>query len=129
MAQVKDFTPAELDEIRTSYRQAKSPRTQVDVLADLYACTRQDIERALGLPVTPMRAQKQLPRPRLRWTPEMEARLLALYAETHETAAIAGQMGLPPRNVKCKIEKLKARGVIPRKPEALSACAKGAGKG
>lgn len=33
MAQVKDFTPAELDEIRTSYRQAKSPRTQVDVLA------------------------------------------------------------------------------------------------
>ena len=50
MAQVKDFTPAELDEIRTSYRQAKSPRTQIDVLADLYACTRQDIERALGVP-------------------------------------------------------------------------------
>lgn len=47
---MKDFTPAELDEIRTSYRQAKSPRTQVDVLADLYACTRQDIERALGVP-------------------------------------------------------------------------------
>ena len=57
----------------------------------------------------------------------MEARLVALYAETHETAAIAGQMGMPPKNVKCKIEKLKVRGVIPRMPEALSACAKGGG--
>lgn len=26
-------------------------------------------------------------------------------------------------------EELKVRGMIPRKPEALSACAKGAGKG
>ena len=124
MAAVRRFAPDKLAEIRTLYRNAASPKKQIGILADLYACPRQDIERALGLPVTPMRAQKQLPRPRLRWTPEMEARLLALYAETHETAAIAGQMGLPPRNVKCKIEKLKARGVIPRKPEALSACAK-----
>ena len=122
---MRRFAPDELAEIRTLYRNAASPKKQIGILADLYACPRQDIERALGLPVTPMRAQKQLPRPRLRWTPEMEARLLALYAETHETAAIAGQMGLPPRNVKCKIEKLKARGVIPRKPEALSAGTKG----
>lgn len=121
---MRRFAPDELAEIRTLYRNAASPKKQIGILADLYACPRQDIERALGLPVTPVRAQK-----RLRWTPEMEARLLALYAETHETAAIAGQMGLPPRNIKCKIEKLKARGVIPRKPEALSACAKGAGKG
>lgn len=120
---MRDFTPAELADIRRSYANAIDPKKQIGILADLYACHWQDIEHALGLSVTPVRVQKQPPRPRLRWTPEMEVRLLALYAETHETAAIAGQMGLPPRKVKCKIEKLKARGVIPRRPEALSACA------
>lgn len=120
---MRKFSPEELGEIRILYRNAASPKKQIGILADLYACPKQDIERALGLPVTSKRVQKQPPKPRLRWTPEMEARLVALYAETHETAAIAGQMGLPPQNVKCKIAKLKARGVIPRKPEALSACA------
>ena len=122
---MRNFSPEEMGEIRTLYRNAVSPKKQIGILADLYACARQDIERALGLPVTPKSAQ--LPKPRLRWTLEMEARLVALYAETHETAAIAGQMGMPPKNVKCKIEKLKVRGVIPRMPEALSACAKGGG--
>ena len=120
---MRNFSPEELGEIRTLYRNAASRKKQIGILADLYACARQDIERALGLPVTPERAHSQPPKPRLRWTPDMEARLVALYAETHETAAIAGQMGLPPRNVKCKIEKLKIRGVIPRMSEALSACA------
>ena len=124
---MRKFSPEEMGEIRTLYRNAASPKKQIGILADLYACARQDIERALGLPVTPKRVQKPRPKPRLRWTPEIEARLVALYAETHETAAIAGQMGLPPQNVKNKIEKLKARGVIPRMPEALSACAKGGG--
>ena len=117
---MRNFSPEEMGEIRTLYRNAASRKKQIGILADLYACARQDIERALGLPVTPKSAQ--LPKPRLRWTPEMEARLVALYAETHETAAIAGQMGLPPKNVKCKIEKLKVRGVIPRMPEALAGC-------
>lgn len=124
---MRNFSPAEMGEIRTLYRNAASPKKQIGILADLYDCTRQDIECALGLPMTPKRVQKPRSKPRLRWTPEMEARLVALYAETHETAAIAGQMGLPPKNVKCKIEKLKVRGVIPRTPEALSACAKGGG--
>ncbi|HIV97259.1 MAG TPA: hypothetical protein H9745_06670 [Candidatus Agathobaculum stercoravium] len=120
---MRKFSPEELGEIRTLYRNAASPQKQIGILADLYACPKQDIERALGLPVTSKRVQKQPPKPRLRWTPEMEARLVALYAETHETAAIAGQMGLPPKNIKCKIEKLKVRGVIPRTPAALSGCA------
>lgn len=124
---MRNFSPEEMGEIRTLYRNAASRKKQIGILADLYACARQDIERALGLPVTPKRAPKKPAKPRLRWTSEMVARLVALYAETHETAAIAGQMGLPPQNVKCKIAKLKARGVIPRKPEALSGCAKGGG--
>lgn len=125
---MRRFTPEDLGEIRTLYRNAASPKKQIGILADLYACPRQDIERALGLPVTPVRAQKQLPRPRLRWTLEMEQQLLDIYRNTHDPEVIAAAMELPPLNIRKKIEKLKVRGVIPRVPEALSACAKEAGK-
>lgn len=118
---MRKFSPEEMGEIRTLYRNAASRKKQIGILADLYACARQDIERALGLPVTPKSAQ--LPKPRLRWTPEMEQQLLDIYRNTHDPEVIAAAMGLPPRNVKCKIEKLKIRGVIPRMSEALSACA------
>lgn len=119
---MRKFSPGELGEIRTLYRNAASRKKQIGILADLYACARQDIERALGLPVTPKRAHNQLPKPRLRWTPEMEQQLLDIYRNTHDPEVIAAAMELPPLNIRKKIEKLKVRGVIPRKPEALSAC-------
>ena len=122
---MRNFSPEEMGEIRTLYRNAASPKKQIGILADLYACARQDIERALGLPVTPKSAQ--LPKPRLRWTLEMEQQLLDIYRNTHDPEVIAAAMELPPLNIRKKIEKLKVRGVIPRTPEALSACAKGGG--
>ena len=124
---MRNFSPEEMGEIRTLYRNAASPKKQIGILADLYACTRQDIECALGLPVTPKRVQKPRPKPRLRWTPEMEQQLLDIYRNTHDPEVIAAAMELPPLNIRKKIEKLKVRGVIPRMPEALSACAKGGG--
>ena len=122
---MRRFSPEELADIRRSYANAASRKKQIGILADLYACPRQDIERALGLPVTPMRAAPPR-RPPLRWTPEMEARLLVLYDRTHDTAVIAADMGLHRRSVNCKIRKLTATGRI---APALSGCAKEAGKG
>lgn len=119
---MRNFSPEELGEIRTLYRNAASRKKQIGILADLYACARQDIERALGLPVTPKRAHNQPPKPRLRWTLEMEQQLLDIYRNTHDPEVIAAAMELPPLNIRKKIEKLKVRGVIPRKPEALAGC-------
>ena len=127
---MRNFSPEELGELRMLYRNAASPKKQVGILAELYVCTRQDIERALGLPVTAKRpARCGRPRKTLCWTPKMEARLLALYAETHETAVIADKMGLPPLKVKNKLVKLRAKGkIIARRTPALSGCAKGGGR-
>ena len=40
MAAVRRFAPDELGEIRTLYRNAASPKKQIGILADLYACPR-----------------------------------------------------------------------------------------
>lgn len=97
---MRRFSPDELAEIRTLYRNAASRKKQIGILADLYACPRQDIERALGLPVTPKIAQ--LPKPRLRWTLEMEQQLLDIYRNTHDPEVIAAAMELPPLNIRKK---------------------------
>ena len=123
MAQVRDFTPAELDEIRTSYRQAKSQRTQVDVLADLYACTRQDIERALGLPETPKRARPRNKGVYFKWTPELEERLIALYAQEASPSKAAALLGVPERKVRNKVLKLRQSGRLPPAERPPARCA------
>ena len=120
---MKDFTAAELDEIRTSYRQAKSPRTQVDVLADLYACTRQDIERALGLPETPKRARPRNKGIYFKWTPELEERLIALYAQEASPSKAAALLGVPEGKVKTKVQKLRQSGRLPPAEKPHARCA------
>ena len=123
MAQVKDFTPAELDEIRTSYRQAKNQRTQIDVLADLYACTRQDIERALGLPETPKRENPRNRNKYFKWTPELEERLIALYAQEASPSKAAALLGVPERKVRNKVLKLRQSGRLPPAERPPARCA------
>lgn len=49
---MRTFAPDELAEIRGSYRNAADAAKQVGILADLHACDVQDIQRALGLPVS-----------------------------------------------------------------------------
>ena len=120
---MKDFTPAELDEIRTSYRQAKNPRTQVDVLADLYACTRQDIERALGLPETPKGARPRNKDAYFKWTPELEERLIALYAQEASPSKAAALLGVPVGKVKAKVLRLRRSGRLPPAERPPARCA------
>ena len=120
---MKDFTPAELDEIRTSYRQAKIPRTQVDVLADLYACTRQDIERALGLPETPKGARPRNKGAYFKWTPELEERLIALYAQEASPPKAAALLGVPESRVKTKVLRLRQSGRLPPAERPPARCA------
>lgn len=48
---MRRFTTDELAEIRDSYRNAANAKKQIGILADLYACSTQDIQLALGLPV------------------------------------------------------------------------------
>ena len=44
-----DFTQEQKDEIRASYRDAKNPEKQISILADLYACTKNDIMQLLEI--------------------------------------------------------------------------------
>lgn len=48
---MKTFTQEELVDIRMVYRQAKSPGAAIGILADMYLCGKDDIRRALEMPV------------------------------------------------------------------------------
>ena len=125
MAQVRRFTPDELAEIRRSYRNCYDPKAQVEILADLHACSKQDIQRALGLPVTNQRrpAGKALKpqsgvvmRLRQPWTEEQDDRLLALYAQGLTNGEIGDQMGRTPKAINDRLCVLRKQGVIQARP-------------
>lgn len=110
---MKQFTPEELGEIRTMYREAANPRAQIGILADLYACDRQDIERVLGLPESPRPAVVQPDKPKReqpRWAPEDVVRLISLYGAGYTPAEIADRLGVPLSRVKTKLSNLRRRG-------------------
>lgn len=48
-----EFTLEQEADIRASYRDAKNPQKQIDILADLYACRKSDILEVLGLKPVP----------------------------------------------------------------------------
>ena len=70
---MRKFSPEELGEIRTSYRQAANPTAQIGILAQLYACTTNDIRNVLRLSPMPPKTKTLL-----QWTEEMTDRLLVL---------------------------------------------------
>lgn len=45
----RNFTTAEIGEIRTQYRQSKSPGKQIEILADMHTCEKDDIRRVLRI--------------------------------------------------------------------------------
>lgn len=119
MAQVRTFSPDELAEIRDSYRLAANPAKQVGILADLYACAPQDIQQALGLPVTShdakpaaSRRKKQTCGSRVRWQPEQVARLCELYESGYKLVDIADMLGVPLERVKKKVFNMGAAGQL-----------------
>lgn len=116
---MRTFLPDEMADIRESYRNAANPAKQVGILADLYACAPQDIQRALGFPVTPPaekptapRKKKQTRVSRVRWQPEQVARLRELYESGHKLVDIADMLGIPLERVKKKVFNMGAAGQL-----------------
>lgn len=87
--------PMTVDEIVTSYRQARNRQTQIGVLADLNVCTRKEIRELLAeagvLPPPAPAAEKKGGRP-LSFDEELARRL---WAEGMTDAEIAEKLGIP----------------------------------
>ena len=104
---MRTFAPDELTEIRYSYRNAADQKKQIGILADLHDCTVQDIQRALGLPVTstkskPSTGRKQK-RAYVKWQKDQVAQLCELYEKGYKLVDIADMLGIPLERVKKKV--------------------------
>lgn len=104
---MRRFTPEELGEIRTSYRQAANPTAQIGILAQLYACTTNVIRNVLRLaPLSPK--TKTL----LQWTEEMTDRLLVLADGRYTMGEIADDLGIARQQVASRAQRLRKQGYI-----------------
>ena len=50
------LTKEQIGEIRAAYRDAKDPKKQIDILADLYVCDKAEIRQVLGIEDAPPQA-------------------------------------------------------------------------
>lgn len=100
----KNFTDGELQEIKSSYRNAKNAAAQVGILADLYTCAPSDIRAVLGLePENPV--QKRAPRS---YDQEVKKQVVkAVLLEGRSMAAAAEAFGVPQSNVSVWVKKAK----------------------
>lgn len=124
MAQVRRFTPDEMAEIRDSYRNAANPKKQIGILSDLYDCAEQDIQQALGLPVTPANPKPNPnPKPKpskgikqkrayVQWQKDQVIRLRELYEQGYKLVDIADMLGIPLERVQKKVFNMGAAGQL-----------------
>lgn len=103
---MKTFTAQEEAEIRTLYREAKRPVTQIGICAQLYACTKTDIRRVLRLSLVPDKPRRTV----VQWTREMEARLIELADGSYTMDEIADEMRVSAAAIKARTQRLRARG-------------------
>ena len=106
VAQVKTFTAQEEAEIRTLYREAKRPVTQIGICAQLYACTKTDIRRVLRLSLVPDKPRRTV----VQWTRGMEARLIELADGSYTMDEIADEMRVTSAAIKARTQRLRAHG-------------------
>ena len=88
-------------EIKTSYMQAANRKAQIGVLADLNACSKQDIKdvlKAIGAPVDDEKYHK--------WTAEEDARLKELLEAGCSQKEIGEQMGLRATQIHSRLSLL-----------------------
>ncbi len=95
------FTDNDISYIRMMYRQSKDPRKQIGILADMYICTKGDIGKALGLPIAE--------RKNIRWSPQMDERMLRLKSEGKTNHEIAVLMGTTRESVRQRANRLRAK--------------------
>lgn len=95
------LTSEQIGEIRAAYRNAKDPKKQIGILADLYACKETEIRQALGLeeaaPVPAPPAKKPAPKRVVKSydqaVRDQLAKAVILGGES--TAAVCERMGVP----------------------------------
>ncbi|WP_418710788.1 transposase [Allofournierella sp.] len=97
------FTAAETSEIRTAYRQAKDPRAQIGILADLYACDAEDICQVLQI-AKPEKSKRKSYNQAVR-----DQVVAAILVEGETQAAAAERFGVPAGNVTRWIKQAKAK--------------------
>ncbi len=91
-----EMTP---EEIRRNYRQAKDPRNQIQILADLNVCSVAKIKNILGTGAT-----KQRPR---YWTDEMSQKLVSLKQAGVEWEELANMFNVSETAVKSHYGKMR----------------------
>nr|WP_302667053.1 hypothetical protein [uncultured Agathobaculum sp.] len=113
---MRTFAPDELTEIRDSYRNAANPKKQIGILSDLYDCAEQDIQQALGLPVTPAKPKPSTGRKQKRayvqWQKDQVAQLCELYEKGYKLVDIADMLGIPLERVKKKVFNMGTAGQL-----------------
>lgn len=99
------FTDAEKREIRAAYRQAKSPGAQGGILADLYACKKEDICQVLELPLpSPQKAKRKSYDQAVR---DQVVKAVLLDGDTQQAAA--ERFGVPAGNVSKWVQRTRAK--------------------
>lgn len=100
------FTDAEIGEIRTAYRQAKKPAEQIGILADLYACKKEDICQVLEVAATPQKhkAKRKSYDQAVR---DQVVKAVLLDGDTQQAAA--ERFGVPRTNVANWVQRARAK--------------------
>ena len=102
---MKTFTAQEEAEIRTLYREAKRPVTQIGICAQLYACTKTDIRRVLGVLI----AEADVNAAEI-FARGMETRLIELADGSYTMDEIADEMRVTSAAIKARTQRLRTRG-------------------
>ena len=106
----KTFTEEEKIDIRTSYNQAKEPKKQIGILADLYACRKSDIEYVIKdlQPSSAAESNKVTSqKPKHRWTSEEIAEMCLLKAKNTPIKEIATHFGVSIPAIQGQLMKYK----------------------
>ena len=91
----------QIGEIRTAYRDAKDPKKQIGIPADLYACDKAEIRQVLGIEDAPLQAppaDKPTPKKRVVKSYDQAVRkqlTKAVLLDGESTTAVCERMGVP----------------------------------
>ena len=101
----KTFTQEERSDIQTSYNSAKNQDKQIGILAELYACSKNDIRNALHLPLEHAPNKK---RSISKYDPETKKAVLkAILLDKEPRAEVAERFGVLRGTVDCWVSEAK----------------------
>ena len=124
MTESKRTFPWPEDEIVASYQSALDKKAQIQILADLNVCTKQDIEDLLRSHGVELPEAKSVPRA-AKWTVQEEDRLRKLAGEGNTSKEIAELMDRTHKAVEQKLSKMhislrQQKEIVTQAPEKIS---------